>query len=285
MLNMKMILGALLASATLSPMASQAAELPVLGSGGGPGHGWVAIKFSTDGAHAQLNITGNAIDQPGHAGAYFYDPSGNYGGGTQVLVVQGMHHVVVQGDPIEGVSVDERASTIKGQGYGAAVTYRFNDPNDGPPRSIGTFRMVLMSTRSANWSWELKGNPGVQILGTETGTETDAFVSDRFSGSANVAANIYGVGARASAEAVAEVTAQRNLVGTFWQMSGIGAHVGQSFLQTPDGAERQCTCGFGSVAGGQGGPGPYRFRTTGAGVGLTNSNEVFVGYADATPIL
>lgn len=274
---------ALLLAVSLAPPpagAHHSGGVPVVASGGGAGGGWAAIKWSTNGARAFLVVQNESVKPPGHVSAYGYNAATNaYAGGSNVMVVGSMGGAHVQTEPIPGATIEQTVPTVDGPPYGAGIEIRYNDPLDGGTPKAGTYKTLFIAAGAgAGWWWELRGDPGVQLLGIETGTRTYAFSSREFDGAASAQAYVYGAGARANALGAIELTANETLAGLYWPLV---ASQNRMRMDGP-GWGADCLCVISSFTGPTvAGPGPWRFTLTGAGAGASNQADVYLGLADA----
>lgn len=121
--------------------AAQADTLPVVASGGGPGHGWAAIEWSnTPGAQGVLTILNSNVSGPGFASLYLYDAADHTLGGGNVGITGNLGDAHLQVNLPPAPAAEKTVVTSRSIPYGGEVNLTF-DSTSLPP---GTYKAVFV---------------------------------------------------------------------------------------------------------------------------------------------
>lgn len=265
-------------------MPTHAATLPVIASGGGPTHGWVAIEWShRGGAQGVLTVTNNSVTGAGFVTAYLYDATNRALGGASVGILGNQGDVHVQANVAPVPAADQTVVTTRSVPYGGVVNITF-DSASLPP---GTYKALFIAGGNGRgWSWSLNGNAAVsRPTATTSGSDVYAYSAKDFAGPVSTQAyagslNVASTGAAVNVGTTRSITAAHALVGIGFFAPSTVAKVDMT-MAGPTGA-RSCTCTLPAFAGPDAaGPGTWRFTYTGAGAGPSNMADVLLGVADA----
>src|SRR3954469_5505949 len=198
-------------------MPAHAATLPVIASGGGPNHGWMAIQWTNaPGAQGVLTVRNNEVNGAGFATAYLYDANNRALGGASVGVIGAMGNVHVQSSIPPAPGVEQTVVTSHSVLYGGEVNITF----DGATLQPGTYKALFIAGGDARgWSWSLTGNSAVSAPTASTsGSDVYAYSAKDFTGtvSTQAYAGAFGVpsaGAALNVGTSRSITAAHNLVG------------------------------------------------------------------------
>lgn len=289
-----MVVVALVAAAVpLAPpaMAFHDDEVPVVHAETIDGPGWVAMRFSTDGAKVVFDVEAFGVRRPSQQGGVLYDEDEQrvYGFTSQAL--EGHTGVVVETHPAPGADlvVDEMQPVPERES--GMVGYTFNDPELGGGLRVGTFTMLLWHAGDADQvTFTLRGAEGVTYDTSTSGSETFLYTAKDFRGHTTVRvggsrllpeSQLGLLGARANLDTTLEMTTAGTMVGRFMApfttTSGVPQAYDEMHVDTPAGTV-DCPCGFFDYEPGAQpfSAGDYAFHLTGAGVGHA---EVLLGGA------
>jgi len=280
------VYGVVIVAALVGSMAQATARadtLPTIASGGGPSHGWVAIKFTnTAGAQGAVTVQNSEVAGAGFVSAYLYDATNRPVAGGNVGVTGAMGDVHMQAALPPAPGAEQTVVTSHSAQYGGGVTITFDSLL--PP---GTYKALLIAGGNARgWSWALRGNASVSApTASITGSDVYAYSAKDFSGLASVqgyagAFNVPSAGAALNVATQRAITAAHSLVGIGFFAPGTTIH--SDMTMDGPGGSRTCPCSLGAVTGSDAaGPGSYSFRYTGVGAGPSNFADFVLGVADA----
>lgn len=282
------LIGLVVLLAAFAPLvirtAARADTLPVVASGGGPGHGWAAIEWTNaPGAQGVLTILNSNVSGPGFASLYLYDANDRALTGGNVGITGNMGDVHLQANLPPAPAAEKTVVTSRSIPYGGEVNLTFDSASLAP----GTYKAVFVGGGDGTgWTWALKGNSAVSApVATTGGSDVFAYSSKDFWGTASTQAYA-GWGAVASMGAALNVATQRSVTAAH-TLVGIGFFAPGTVTRTdmtmhgPTGTQ-SCTCSFSGFQGpGVVGPGTWTFTYTGGGAGFSNWSDMVLGAADA----
>lgn len=259
--------------------------LPIKYSRHVDGPGWASFAVSSPGGLVKFPLRLDAEEAPGQLNAFLYSANDEFLGGFGFGVFRSeiSHWESVKAGPIEfhGGEVVQRDRSGMMSMIGEVRT-------EGP----ATFKMLVWGggRRVASWQTAVRGQ-GIQILGVETGSSVVVAMAKEFDAPANVDAHAI-AGGRATVLGERVVEVNDTLIGSFSQMTMTASHqppwtgVNANLISTTTPAgETLCHpfgCGFSAASGPtRAGPGTYRFKLSGGGLGLTGSDDVMLNVVDA----
>lgn len=246
-------------------------ELPNLATAGGPGSGWAAWHFTTDGAilATELNIQG--VTGSAQAGAYLFDANDNllFGIAFTALGASDDGTLVDVNTPVPGLNVHQDTTSPSAGGGSMGIGMTFNDPAYGAGQA-GDYKLVLWGAGGASWDAALRGTTGDALLGTTSGASAFLYGADDFRGVANVQSYQDGAGASAEAATTKTIDIAHRFIGVAYDaqfkfacalVCAGGPGTAALSAQGPnDLAPTPCYCGF----YGEGAAGTYTFSLSGA---------------------
>ncbi|GEM_PF-3742470 len=263
-----------LAGASILPPS----DLPVLVHAEGDGHGWMSMRVRTDGSPFVVEIEGLGAQAPVLVIMDMLDGSGASLGHGLTGGFSGWQGAYVTGSL---AGQDARVEQMSGQGsLGFGLNALFNDPAAPGPRLVGTYAFVMwVGGETRSWDGDVRGGPGIEVLGVDHGERTMLASARSFQATANAGATALGLSAHAVVDGTVRFHAEDHPFGLYepWLP---GAWT-TTTMDTPAGTQA-CACErFDASGPGALGPGDYAFHLTGASAGLEGPDDVFLTFADA----
>lgn len=248
------------------------------------GGGWASFAVSSPGGKVRFPLRLDGETSPSELGAWLYDENGAFVAGTAFGVYRSevsTYNTVGQGD--QTLTLSQKVSGDRQGPIGMAA--EVNTP--GPAK----FKLLVwgIGRGVASWQWAMRGGPGVELHGTDSGTRAWYYSGRDFESPANIEANAPGV-ARATVLGTKSIDVQDTFIGglSLWSPLSNASLYTRTVSTPASPAPRICqdnrllpqtdpfsACTFTEYEGAtRAGAGSYTFEITGAGAGAVGEGDV-----------
>lgn len=259
--------------------------MPVAWSKSVLGPGWASFAVSSPGGRVKFPLRLDGDASFGQLNAFLYGADDEFLGGFGFGVIrsEASYWGTVKAGPIDFSAGEPVLVERTG-----AMTMTAEVNTTGPT----VFKMLVWGggRNVASFQAGLRGD-GIELLGTETGTSSVVAMAREFEAPVNIEAHGH-AGGRATVLGEKVLEVKDTLIGSFSQMSMTASHTppwtgvnANAITATTPSGEQICHpfgCSFKAATGAtRMGPGTYRFKVSGAGAGISGSDDVMLNVVDA----